>query len=242
LQPGEATNIHTRQELLDILPKLSTTEDTHIAICASQPPTPQARASTNKEDEEGTFLNKDDLHIDLENSDKFDVVLQLLKCCEQKPCKAVVFCSWVTPLQLLRSSIAKQWPNRFCGFLSGILRTTPQKDKVLMDFRNSPCEDAILLSVTNVGGVGISMIEAQCCIFLNDDWNPQTDMQAISRLWRGGQTKRVNVFHLLMDNDIERRVHERSESKIQLQTWFDKQVRTEGNGIRYGCPFYYYII
>ena len=58
-----------------------------------------------------------------------------------------------------------------------------------------------------------------------------THMQAISRLWRGGQTKRVNIFHLLMDNDIERRVHERSEAKIQLQTWFDKQVRTEANGI-----------
>ena len=175
MQPGDATNIHTRQELLDILPKLSSKEDAHNAVLLLSYPHHSHELTERKKRD---FLDKDDLHIDLENSDKFEVVLQLLKCCQQKPCKAVVFSSWVTPLQLLRSSIAKQWPNRFCGFLSGILRATPQKDKVLIDFCNSICEDAILLSVTNVGGVGISMIEAQCCIFLNDDWNPQTDTHA----------------------------------------------------------------
>lgn len=76
-----------------------------------------------------------------------------------------------------------------------------QKD---MDKFNAPdSEYFIFLLTTRAGGVGINLATADAVILFDPDFNPQMDLQAISRSHRFGQTKRVLVFRLMMENSVE---------------------------------------
>lgn len=43
-------------------------------------------------------------------------------------------------------------------------------------------------------------------IFVDHDWNPVKDLQAIDRAHRLGQTKTVNVYRLITQGSIEEKV------------------------------------
>jgi TATA-binding protein-associated factor len=43
-------------------------------------------------------------------------------------------------------------------------------------------------------------------IFLDHDWNPIKDLQAVDRAHRLGQTKTVNVYRLITQGSIEEKI------------------------------------
>ena len=49
----------------------------------------------------------------------------------------------------------------------------------------------VFLLTTKAGGVGLNLVGADTVIFLDSDWNPQNDIQAMARCHRIGQTKYV---------------------------------------------------
>lgn len=57
-------------------------------------------------------------------------------------------------------------------------------------FNSDPTIDVLLLT-TRVGGLGLTLTGADTVIFLEHDWNPMKDMQAMDRSHRIGQ---VRVF------------------------------------------------
>lgn len=56
----------------------------------------------------------------------------------------------------------------------------------------------VLLLTTHVGGLGLNLTSADTVVFLEHDWNPMKDLQAMDRAHRIGQTRTVNVYRLLM--------------------------------------------
>ena len=63
-------------------------------------------------------------------------------------------------------------------------------------FNNDPSIDLLLLS-TSVGGLGLNLTGADTVIFVEHDWNPMKDLQAMDRAHRIGQKKVVNVYRWL---------------------------------------------
>ena len=55
---------------------------------------------------------------------------------------------------------------------------------------------AYLMS-TRAGGLGVNLQTADTCILYDSDWNPQPDLQAMARVHRIGQTKKVNRLNLI---------------------------------------------
>ncbi len=51
-------------------------------------------------------------------------------------------------------------------------------------------------------------------IFLEHDWNPHADLQAMDRAHRIGQTRAVNVYRLVASNSIEEKVMKLQETKL----------------------------
>ena len=64
-----------------------------------------------------------------------------------------------------------------------------------MEHFNAPgsADFAFLLS-TRAGGLGINLATADTVVIFDSDWNPQNDLQAMSRAHRIGQTETVNIY------------------------------------------------
>lgn len=48
------------------------------------------------------------------------------------------------------------------------------------------------------------------------DWNPANDQQAMARIWREGQKKRVWIYRLLTTGSIEEKIYQRQIAKQNL--------------------------
>lgn len=81
------------------------------------------------------------------------------------------------------------------------------------------CSDpsiSVLLLTTAVGGLGLNLTAADTVIFLEHDWNPQRDLQAMDRAHRLGQTRAVSVYRLLTRDTIEARIMSLQQWKIDV--------------------------
>lgn len=52
----------------------------------------------------------------------------------------------------------------------------------------------VFLLSAKAGGVGLNLIGASRILLYDIDWNPATDLQAMSRVWRDGQKKTVRIY------------------------------------------------
>jgi len=63
-----------------------------------------------------------------------------------------------------------------------------------------------LLLTTSVGGLGLNLTGADTVIFVEHDWNPQKDIQAMDRAHRIGQKKVVNVYRIVTRGTLEEKI------------------------------------
>lgn len=82
-------------------------------------------------------------------------------------------------------------------------------------FNSNPSIDVLLLTVS-VGGLGLNLTGANTVIFLEHDWNPQNDLQAMDRVHRIGQTKTVNVYRLITRGTLEEKIMGLQRFKLQI--------------------------
>ena len=76
---------------------------------------------------------------------------------------------------------------------------------VVKRFNEDPSIDVLLLT-TQVGGLGLNLTGADTVIFVEHDWNPMKDLQAMDRAHRIGQKKVVNVYRLITRGTLEEKI------------------------------------
>ncbi|EFJ48604.1 hypothetical protein VOLCADRAFT_74566 [Volvox carteri f. nagariensis] len=86
---------------------------------------------------------------------------------------------------------------------------------IVQRFNSDPTIDVLLLT-TGVGGVGLNLTSADTVVFLEHDWNPMKDMQAMDRAHRLGQRRTVNVYRILTRGTLEERVMGLQQFKIDV--------------------------
>lgn len=55
----------------------------------------------------------------------------------------------------------------------------------------------MFLLSAKAGGVGLNLTGASRLILYDSDWNPATDLQAMSRIWRDGQMRSVYIYRYI---------------------------------------------
>ncbi|KAL9184469.1 hypothetical protein ACHAXT_002555 [Thalassiosira profunda] len=80
-----------------------------------------------------------------------------------------------------------------------------QRNSIAERFNEDPTIRVLLLT-TKVGGLGLNLTGADKVIFLEPDWNPYVDLQAMDRAHRIGQTRTVNVYRLITTATIEEKM------------------------------------
>ncbi|KAK6243614.1 hypothetical protein QUC31_010023 [Theobroma cacao] len=86
---------------------------------------------------------------------------------------------------------------------------------IVKAFNSDPTIDALLLT-THVGGLGLNLTSADTLIFMEHDWNPMRDHQAMDRAHRLGQRKVVNVHRLIMRGTLEEKVMSLQRFKVSV--------------------------
>lgn len=128
--------------------------------------------------------------------------------------RALVFCQLKAMLDIIENDLFKKhMPTvtylRLDGSIASSLRHS-----VVQRFNNDPSIDVLLLT-TQVGGLGLNLTGADTVIFVEHDWNPMKDLQAMDRAHRIGQRKVVNVYRLITRMTLEEKIMGLQKFKVQ---------------------------
>jgi TATA-binding protein-associated factor len=121
------------------------------------------------------------------------------------PHRALVFCQMKEMLDIVQSEVLRKLlPSVQFLRLDGGVEATKRQD-IVNRFNSDPSYDVLLLT-TSVGGLGLNLTGADTVIFVEHDWNPQKDIQAMDRAHRIGQKKVVNVYRLITRGTLEEKI------------------------------------
>lgn len=121
------------------------------------------------------------------------------------PHRALVFCQMKEMLDIVQNDVFKKLlPSVQYLRLDGGVEATKRQD-IVNRFNTDPSYDVLLLT-TSVGGLGLNLTGADTVIFVEHDWNPQKDIQAMDRAHRIGQKKVVNVYRLITRGTLEEKI------------------------------------
>ena len=128
--------------------------------------------------------------------------------------KSLVFSQFTSTIQWMK----KELPRHGFQFrtLSGDMPMA-KRTKALREFANDPPTTIFLLSM-RAGAVGINLTEANRVFIMEPAMNPALELQAIGRVHRIGQRKKVEVIRLYMKSSIETRIAQLFEKKFGNKT------------------------
>jgi TATA-binding protein-associated factor len=121
------------------------------------------------------------------------------------PHRALIFCQMKEMLDMVQNDVLKKMlPSVQYLRMDGSVDASKRQD-IVNKFNSDPSYDVLLLT-TAVGGLGLNLTGADTVIFVEHDWNPQKDLQAMDRAHRIGQKKVVNVYRLITRGTLEEKI------------------------------------
>ena len=114
--------------------------------------------------------------------------------------KIIVFSFFLDTLE----KVANIFGARCAGVINGSV--PPAGRQEIIDRFDSAPAGSVLAAQIQSGGTGLNIQTASVVIICEPQYKPSTEMQAISRAYRMGQTRNVIVHRLLCANTIEERI------------------------------------
>ncbi|CAH8628177.1 unnamed protein product [Schistosoma intercalatum] len=146
-------------------------------------------------------------------SSKLVVLMELLRGLFVDGHRVLIFSRFTMMLDLLEEVLtnARYKYVRIDGRVRGPLR------QVTIDRFNAPnSEFFIFLLSTRAGGEGINLASADTVVLYDSDWNPQCDLQALSRAHRIGQSRHVVIYRFITRHSIEEKISQVARRKLAL--------------------------
>ena len=132
-------------------------------------------------------------------STKLDALMEMLEDIVEDGHRVLVFSQFTRFLSLARDRIRAAGIDH-C-YLDG---RTRKREAVIAEFRTG--DAPVFLISLKAGGFGLNLTEADYCILLDPWWNPATEAQAVDRVHRIGQTRKVMVYRLVAKDTLEEKV------------------------------------
>ena len=142
-------------------------------------------------------------------STKLDALMEMLDDIVADGHRVLVFSQFTRFLALARERLRKAGIEH-C-YLDGRTRNRPA---VIAEFREG--QAPVFLISLKAGGFGLNLTEADYCILLDPWWNPATEAQAVDRVHRIGQTRKVMVYRLVAKDTVEEKVMALKAKKAAL--------------------------
>lgn len=179
------------------------------------------------------FVSEDDMES-LYSSNKMILLFEILRYCQQKGEKVLLFSAFVAVLNVVEEfmkKISNQDGNpkaQQYGYSHYKTSWVEGRDYYRMDGKTpkelrhrmvnsfndkSNSNLRVFLISSKAGGQGINLIGANRCIILDTSWNPANDQQNIFRIFRLGQPKTCYIYRLIGQGTMEEKVYSRSVTK-----------------------------
>ncbi|CAJ1937255.1 unnamed protein product [Cylindrotheca closterium] len=147
-------------------------------------------------------------------SGKLSVLDMLLQRLFRDNHRAVVFSQFTSILDIIEDYCRlRGW--KYCRLDGSTERA--RRSYYINRFNEPDSPFFLFLVSTRSGGMGLNLQTADTCILFDSDWNPQSDIQAMGRVHRIGQTKTVHVYRLVSSGTVEERMLQRAEKKLLLE-------------------------
>ena len=127
--------------------------------------------------------------------------------------RVVLFSGWTSMLDLIEAFLQSK-DIQFCRLDGSTNRVQRQID--IKQFNQPGSSLSVFLCSTRAGGLGITLTSADTVVIYDSDFNPQVDLQAMDRVHRIGQTKKVRVLRLVTHDSVEERIVQRARDKLFL--------------------------
>ncbi|KAI7889175.1 uncharacterized protein EV154DRAFT_515638 [Mucor mucedo] len=129
--------------------------------------------------------------------------------------RALIFCQLKPMLDIIENDLfRKLMPTVSYLRMDGSVDSS-KRHEMVQKFNADPSIDVLLLT-THVGGLGLNLTGADTVIFVEHDWNPMKDLQAMDRAHRIGQKKVVNVYRLITRGTLEEKIMGLQKFKLNI--------------------------
>ncbi|CAA7027711.1 unnamed protein product [Microthlaspi erraticum] len=157
-------------------------------------------------------------------SSKITALLQELEGLRSSGSKSILFSQWTAFLDLLQIPLSRN--NISFLRLDGTLNQQ-QREKVLKEFSEDGNILVLLMSL-KAGGVGINLTAASNAFVMDPWWNPAVEEQAVMRIHRIGQTKKVNIRRFIVKGTVEERMEavQARKQRMIAGALTDQEVRS----------------
>ncbi|KAI9328933.1 SNF2 family N-terminal domain-containing protein [Obelidium mucronatum] len=131
------------------------------------------------------------------------------------PHRVLVFCQLREMLDHIESGLFKTHMKSVTYLRMDGTTDTSVRHEMVQKFNSDPSIDVFLLT-TSVGGLGLNLTGADTVIFVEHDWNPMKDLQAMDRAHRIGQKRVVNVYRLITRGTLEEKIMGLQKFKLNI--------------------------
>ncbi|KAI9209494.1 uncharacterized protein BJ171DRAFT_487176 [Polychytrium aggregatum] len=144
------------------------------------------------------------------------------------PHRALIFVQLRPMLDIIENDLFKQMmPSVTYMRLDGTTDAL-KRHSIVKTFNEDPSIDVLLLT-THVGGLGLNLTGADTVIFVEHDWNPMKDLQAMDRAHRIGQKRVVNVYRLITRGTLEEKIMGLQKFKLNIAS---SVINQDNSGLR----------
>ena len=141
-------------------------------------------------------------HVKYKNikSEKFENLKKIIKTFHNKGSKTVIYSQFVQMLKIIVNFLNKEEID--FEYLDG---TSINREERIKNFQNNHNINFFLIS-TKAGGLGINLTSAENVIIYDPWWNPAVENQAIDRIHRIGQEKKIFAYRMIMKDSVEEKI------------------------------------
>jgi len=135
----------------------------------------------------------------VEDSSKFDLLLELLQTLINGGHKTVIFSQYTKMLKIMKNEFDAQGIRY--SYLDG---SSKNRMSIVKEFNEG--DNPIFLVSLKAGGTGLNLTGADTVIHYDMWWNPAVENQATDRVHRMGQKQNVSVYKLVTLDTIEEKI------------------------------------
>lgn len=146
-------------------------------------------------------------------STKFNhVVNSVSEFCDQPGSgKVLIFCEWIQEMTMLKTVLETTAAVQCCEYHGGL--SVMERENNLTAFSQQDDLRVMLVQI-RCGGTGLNLQMASRVIITSPNWNPCSDLQALCRSYRQGQTKDVVCERLVISGTVEEKCMDMQMRKV----------------------------